>query len=57
MARSGDGAAARPLIPAVVNVLPEIGGTRDRGLIDLLVLPDVVDGAVASDGAHLLALG
>lgn len=52
----GDGAAAGPLVLAVGDVLPEGGSALDRGLVDLLVLPDVVGGAVAGDGADLLAL-
>lgn len=56
MARSGDGTAAGPLVLTVADVLPEGAGSLDGGLVDLLVLPDVVDRAVAGDGADLLAL-
>jgi hypothetical protein len=52
-----DAAAAGPRAAAVRDVLPEGGGAGDGGLVDLLVLPDVVGGAVAVDGADLLALG
>jgi len=57
VARGGDGSAAGTLALPVANVLPEGAGTLNGGLVDLLVLPDVVDGAVASDSADLLALG
>jgi hypothetical protein len=56
VARSGDSTAASALVDAVADVLGEGGGTLDRGLVDLGVLPDVVDGAVAGDLAHLGAL-
>ena len=44
MARSGNGTAAGPLVLTVADVLPEGAGSLDGGLVDLLVLPDVVDG-------------
>jgi hypothetical protein len=56
VARGGDGAAAGALLLAVADVLPEGRGALDRGLVHLLVLPDVVGRAVAGDRAHLLAL-
>jgi hypothetical protein len=56
VAAGGDGAAAGALGLPVGDVLPEGGGALDGGLVDLLVLPDVVDGAVARHGADLLAL-
>jgi hypothetical protein len=56
VARSGDAAAAGPLALPVADVLGECGSTDNRRLVNLGVLPDVVDGAVAGDGAHLLAL-
>lgn len=56
VAAGGDGAAAGPLGLAVGDVLPEGGSALDGGLVDLLVLPNVIDGAVAGDGADLLAL-
>lgn len=56
VALCGDGAAAGPLVHAVADVLGEGGGSNDGRLVGLGVLPDVVDGAVAGDLAHLLAL-
>ena len=56
VALGGDGAAAGPLALPVGDVLPEGAGALDAGLVDLLVLPDVVDAAVAGDAADLLAL-
>lgn len=56
VARGGDGSAAGTLLLPVADVLPEGAGSLDGRLVDLLVLPDVVNGAVAGDGAHLLAL-
>jgi hypothetical protein len=56
VALGGDGTAAGSLLLPVADVLPEGGRALDRGLVDLLVLPDVVNGTVASDGADLLAL-
>jgi hypothetical protein len=56
MALGGDGAAAGPLVLAVADVLGEGCRADDGWLVGLGVLPDVVGGAVASDGAHLLAL-
>lgn len=56
VALGGNSAAAGPLVDAVADVLGESGGTLDGRLVDLGVLPDVVDGAVAGDLAHLLAL-
>jgi hypothetical protein len=56
VALGGDGTAAGPLALPVADVLRE-GGSADNGrLVGLGVLPDVVDGAVAGDGTHLLAL-
>lgn len=52
-----DRASAGPLVHAVGDVLPEGGGARDGGLVDLLVLPDLVGAAVGLEGAQLLALG
>ena len=57
MALGGDGAAAGPLVLAVGDVLGEGGGANNGRLVDLGVLPDVVDGAVAGDRTHLCALG
>ena len=45
----GDGTAAGPLADAVGDVLPEGGRTRDGGLVDLLVLPDLVGTSVTLD--------
>jgi len=56
VALGGDGAAAGPLVLAVGDVLGEGGGTDNGRLVGLGVLPDVVNGSVAGDGAHLLAL-
>lgn len=56
MAGRGDSSTTRALSLSIANVLPERGCAGDRWLVDLLVLPDVVDGAVAGDGANLLAL-
>jgi hypothetical protein len=56
VAGGGDGTAAGALLLAVADVLVEGGGTLDGRLVDLGVLPDVVDGAVAGDRAHLGAL-
>jgi hypothetical protein len=56
VALGGDGTAAGPLVHTVADVLDEGGGTDDGGLVDLGVLPDVVDGAVTGDLAHLRAL-
>jgi len=53
----GDGAPVGPLVDAVRDVLPEGRGARDGRLVDLLVLPDLVGGAVGLEGAELLALG
>lgn len=50
-------ATAGPLVAAIANVLPKRSRARNRRLVDLLVLPDVVDGAVAGHGAEVLALG
>jgi hypothetical protein len=57
VARCSDSAATRTLVNAVADVLGEGAGSLDGGLVDLGVLPDVVDGAVAGDLAHLGALG
>lgn len=57
MALGRDGAAAGPRALAVRDVLPEGGRAGDGRLVDLLVLPDVVRGAVANHGADLGALG
>lgn len=43
MALSGHGSTPRPLRLPVTDVLPESRRALDRGLVDLLVLPDVVD--------------
>ena len=51
MALGGDGPASRSLGLTVGDVLPERRRALDRGLVDLLVLPDVVDRAVAGHGA------
>jgi hypothetical protein len=56
VAGGGDASAAGTLVLPVADVLDEGGGTDDGGLVGLGVLPDVVCGAVAGDGAHLLAL-
>jgi len=56
VARSGHGTAAGALVLAVADELREGRGTLDGRLVNLGVLPDVVDGAVAGDGAHLLPL-
>lgn len=52
-----NGSASRTLLLAHGDVLPEGAGALDRGLVDLLVLPNLVGGAVGSQGADLLALG
>jgi hypothetical protein len=56
VARGGDGSRAGALALPVADVLGEGGGADNGRLVHLGVLPDVVDGAVAGDGAHLLAL-
>ena len=56
VALGGDGTAVGALVDAVADVLDEGGRADDGGLVHLGVLPDVVDGAVAGDLAHLLAL-
>jgi hypothetical protein len=56
VAGGGDASAAGTLVLPVADVLDESGSTNDGRLVGLGVLPDVVDGAVASDGAHFLAL-
>ena len=56
VALGGDGAAAGPLVLPVGDVLPEGAGALDAGLVDLLVLPDVVHAAIAGHLADLLAL-
>jgi len=57
VALGGNSAAAGPLVNTVADVLGEGGSSLDGRLVDLGVLPDVVDGAVASHLAHLGALG
>lgn len=57
VALGGNSAATGPLVNTVANVLSEGSGALDGRLVNLGVLPDVVDGAVASDLAHLGALG
>lgn len=57
VALGGNSAAAGPLVNTVGDVLGEGGGALDGRLVDLGVLPDVVDGAIAGDLAHLGALG
>lgn len=57
VALGGNSAAAGPLVNTVADVLGEGGSSLDRRLVDLGVLPDVVDRAVASHLAHLGALG
>jgi hypothetical protein len=44
------------LVDTVGDVLPEGGSSRDGGLVDLLVLPDLVRASVALESADLLAL-
>jgi hypothetical protein len=56
VAAGGNGAAPGALVHTVGDVLVEGRGTLDGGLVDLGVLPDVVDRAVAGDLAHLGAL-
>jgi hypothetical protein len=56
VALSGDGTAAGPLALPVADVLGEGGLAHNGRLVDLGVLPDVVDGAVAGNSTHLLAL-
>lgn len=56
MALCRDGAAAGPRALAIRDVLPKGGRTGDGRLVDLLVLPDVVGGPVASHAADLGAL-
>ena len=53
--RDGDGAAGAGALPDG-DVLVEGGGALDGGLVDLLVLPDRVGGAIAREGALLRAL-
>lgn len=56
MALRCHGAATWALRLSVRYVLPECAGSLDGGLVHLLVLPDIVDGAVTSNGADLCAL-
>jgi hypothetical protein len=56
VAGGGNSTGARALVDAVGDVLIEGAGALDGGLVHLGVLPDVVDGAVAGDLAHLGAL-
>jgi len=56
MALRSNGSASWALVAAVADVLPESCGPGDGRLVDLLVLPDVVDGAVTGHAADLLAL-
>lgn len=51
VARGGDRAASRAGSASVGDELVEGGGASNRGLIDLLVLVDVVDRAVAGHSA------
>jgi hypothetical protein len=53
VALCGNSAAARPLALPVADVLSEGGSTDNRGLVDLGVLPDIVDGAVAGHRSDL----
>lgn len=52
-----DGSASGPLGLPVANVLPEGRSSLNGRLVHLLVLPDVVDRAIAGDRPNLLALG
>ena len=56
MTAGSDRSTARPLALPVANVLPERARALNGRLVHLLVLPDVVDGAVASNSANLLSL-
>lgn len=56
VALGGYSAAAGPLALPVADVLSEGGCADNRGLVDLGVLPDVIDGAIASNGADFGAL-
>ena len=51
-----DGAAIGPLVDTVRNVLPESRRADDGGLVDLLMLPDLVRAPVAGESAELLTL-
>ena len=51
-----DSAAIGPLVDTVRNVLPESRRAHDGGLVDLLMLPDLVRAPVAGEGAELLTL-
>ena len=48
--------APGPLRLPITNILPESACALDRRLIHLLMLPYIVDGAVACDAADPLAL-
>ena len=56
VALGGDGSAAGTLVDTVGDVLGEGGRANDGRLVNLGVLPNVVAGAVAGDGADLLTL-
>jgi hypothetical protein len=56
VALGGDSSATGTLVDTVGDVLGEGGGADDGRLVHLGVLPDVVAGAIAGDGADLLAL-
>lgn len=51
MARGSDRTTSRAGSASVGDELIEGGGTSDRGLVDLLVLVDVVDRPIAGHGA------
>lgn len=52
----GDCAAIGALVHTVGDVLPEGSRADNRGLVLLLVLPDLIGAAVAGEGPQLLAL-
>lgn len=56
MAARGHSSASGSLGLPVADVLPEGRCALDRGLVDLLVFPDIIHGSVASDRADLLSL-
>ena len=56
MALGGDSSATRALILPIADILSEGSRADNGGLVDLGVLPDVVDRAIANHGANLGAL-
>lgn len=56
MTAGSDRSTTRPLALPIADVLPERARALDGRLVHLLVLPDVVDRAVASNSANFLSL-